>query len=427
MSALERLRAALSGRFQRDALWNFASVAVLGVCGYGLNFLIGRYWGAAPLGVFNQTLAAYIFVSQAAVGGINLSVLRAMSERREDRGHVATVIAGSLPPTLLLASVFTLVFYLLREPVAALLDSPQVAEGIAAATPGLFFFALNKVGMSVVNGAQRMRAFALYTSLRYVLMVVGLGVVAWSDMGPGRIAFLFSFAEGLLFVPLALEVSAQMRAPIAPTWRTWTREHLVYGVKSMGSGMLMELNSRLDVLMLGVFLADGPVGVYSFAALVAEGVFQLLVVLQNNYNPLLAQHLAAGRIAELEQLIAKGKRITYLLMFGVGAATVAVFPVFLWVLDRAEFAAGWLPLTLLVGGIVAIAGYMPFLQVLLMANKPAWHTRLMFSVVLLNAYFNALLIPCFGLSGAAAATAIAMLGSVLMLRVLARREVGLKL
>jgi O-antigen/teichoic acid export membrane protein len=179
--------------------------------------------------------------------------------------------------------------------------------------------------------------------------------------------------------------------------------------------------------MLGVFLADGPVGVYSFAALVAEGVFQLLVVLQNNYNPLLAQHLAAGRIAELEQLIAKGKRITYLLMFGVGAATVAVFPVFLWVLDRAEFAAGWLPLALLVGGIVAIAGYMPFLQVLLMANKPAWHTRLMFSVVLLNAYFNALLIPCFGLSGAAAATAIAMLGSVLMLRVLARREVGLKL
>ncbi len=423
---LARLRASSSGKFQRDALWNFGSVAVLGVCGYGLNFLIGRYWGSAPLGVFNQVMAAYIFFSQAAVGGVNLSVLRAMSEHRSDRARVAAIIAGSLPPTLALASVFTLCFYFSRHAVADLLDSPGVAEGMAMATPGLFFFALNKVGMSVVNGAQRMRAFAIYTSLRYMLMVAGLGLVAWFDMSSARIAFLFSFAEGVLFVPLAVEVAAQMNAPRAG-WRPWQREHLVYGVKSAGAGMLMELNSRIDVLMLGFFLSDGPVGVYSFAALVAEGVFQLLVVLQNNYNPILAQHLAAGRLAELAPLIAKGKRVTYALMFAVGVATLAVFPIFLWVLDRVEFTAGWAPLSILVGGIVAISGFMPFLHALLMGNRPAWHTRMMASVVIVNMFLNAVLIPFYGLVGAAAATAVAMVWSVVALRVLARRELGLAL
>ncbi len=423
---LARLRASSSGKFQRDALWNFGSVAVLGVCGYGLNFLIGRYWGAAPLGVFNQVLAAYIFFSQAAVGGVNLSVLRAMSEHRDDRAKVAAIITGSLPPTLGLASVFTIAFYLARNSVADLLESPEVAEGMALAAPGLFFFALNKVGMSVVNGAQRMRAFAIYTSLRYMLMVAGLGVVAWLDLSAGRIAFLFSFAEGLLFVPLAFEIAAQMNAPRAG-WRPWQREHLVYGVKSAGAGMLMELNSRIDVLMLGYFLSDGPVGVYSFAALVAEGVFQLLVVLQNNYNPILAQHLAAGRLTELAPIVAKGKRVTYALMCVVGAATLAVFPIFLWVLGREAFAAGWTPLMLLVGGIVAISGFMPFLHALLMGNRPAWHTRMMASVVIVNVFLNAVLIPHFGLLGAAAATATAMIGSVLFLRLLTRRELGLEL
>lgn len=422
-----RARAAASGKFHRDELWNFGSVAVLGLCGYGLNFLIGRFWGDEPLGVFNQVLAAYVFFSQAAVGGINLSVLRAMSEHRDDRSQVATLIAGSLPPTFALAIVFTLAFYLSRNAVAQLLDSPGVAEGMAAATPGLFFFALNKVGMSVVNGAQRMRAFAIYTSLRYMAMVAGLGVVAWQGLSSNRIAFLFSFAEGLLFIPLAVEVARQMSAPIRATWTTWRREHLVYGVKSAGAGMLMELNSRIDVLMLGYFLADGPVGVYSFAALVAEGVFQLLVVLQNNYNPILARHIAAGELAKLQPIIAKGKRVTYALMVGVGAATLAVFPVFLWVLDRDEFAAGWLPLTTLIGGIVAISGFMPFLHTLLMANRPAWHTRLMASVVIINIFLNAVFIPFWGLLGAAAATAVAMLWSVVGLRILVAREVGLRL
>jgi O-antigen/teichoic acid export membrane protein len=422
-----RLGAALSGKFQRDALWNFASVGVLGLCGYGLNFLIGRFYGSAPLGVFNQVMAAYIFFSQAAVGGINLSVLRAVSENREDRSRVATIVAGSLPPTLALATLFALAFYFARHAVADLLDSPGVAEGMAAAAPGLFFFALNKVGMSVVNAAQRMRAFAIYTSLRYVLMVAGLGVAAWSGMSADRLAFLFTFAEGLLFVPLALEVARQMAAPIATNWRAWRREHLVYGIKSAGAGMLMELNSRIDVLMLGFFLADGPVGVYSFAALVAEGVFQLLVVLQNNYNPLLAQHLAAGRMKELEAVVARGKRLTYALMLGVGVATLAVFPAFLWVLEREEFAAGWVPLAFLVGGIVAISGFMPFLQTLLMANRPAWHTRLMASVVIVNIFLNAVLIPFYGLAGAAAATAVAMAWSVVALRLVVRREVGLRL
>src|SRR5882672_2798832 len=290
--ALQTLRLVLRGKFQRDAAWNFASVAVLGICGFTLQIVIGREYRSAPLGVFNQVMAAYIVFGQAAVGGINLSTLRGISESRGDRGRVTAIIWGAALPTVALAAACTTLFWFSRGFFAEHLESPGVAAGMEVAAPGLFFFALNKVSMSIVNAAQRMRAFAIYSSLRYVLMVGGLLVVMATGMSSDRIAFLFTFAEGLLFVPLAVEVWLQTSRPFPPGWLVWTREHLRYGIKSVASGMLLELNSRVDVLVIGWFMDDGAVGVYSIAAMVAEGLFQLLVVLQNNYNPLIAQHVA---------------------------------------------------------------------------------------------------------------------------------------
>jgi O-antigen/teichoic acid export membrane protein len=191
--------------------------------------------------------------------------------------------------------------------------------------------------------------------------------------------------------------------------------------------MLLELNSRIDVLMLGLFLDDGSVGVYSFAAFVAEGVYQVLVVLQNNYNPILAEHISAGKLRELEAIVHKGRRVTYALFTGVALLAFFGFPVLLHVLGRAEFASGWLPFGLILLGMLIASGYMPFAQSLLMANRPGWHTLMMSSVVAVNVFGNAALIPSLGLAGAAAATGLCLVCATVILRDMVARLVGLRL
>jgi len=232
---------------------------------------------------------------------------------------VTALVLAAAWPTLLLASLSTAVFYGSRGWVAELLDSPGVATGIAWATPGLFFFAVNKVLLAVTNGVSRMRAFAVFNALRYVLILAGLLVAMALELDSDALAFVFTFSEGLLFLGLAVEVALQLGRGAAAGWVRWSFEHLRYGLKSAASGMLLELNSRVDVLMVGYFLDDARVGIYSYAAILAEGVIHPLVVLQNNYNPLLAQHVAAGRKAELRSMTRSGKRTTYLLMGAVCA------------------------------------------------------------------------------------------------------------
>ena len=426
--AAAALRGRTQGRFQRDVLWNFGSLAVLGVSGIALNLLIAAVYGASALGVFNQVVAAYIFFSQAAVGGIDRSVLRATAEHADDRRMVTTLVLAAAWPTLLLASLATAAFWLARGPIAGALDSPGVATGMAWAAPGLFFFAVNKVLLAVTNGVRRMRAFAVLNALRYVLILAGLLVAIALDFDSDRLAFVFTFAEGILFLCLAFEVGRLLTRVAGRAWLDWSLEHLRYGVKSMVSGMLLELNARVDVLMVGLFLDDARVGIYSFAAILAEGVFQLLVVLQNNYNPLLAQHLASRRYEELRAMVAKGRRTTYLLMGAACAFAVVVYPIYVMLVgDREEFWESWLPFGVLMAGMFAASGYMPFAQMLLMANRPGWHTFMMIGIVAVNVVGNYLLIPVFDIVGAAMGTAISLLSSVVLLVAMVRWRVGVRL
>lgn len=423
-------------RFDQALVWNVGSLVVLGVSGILLNVLIGRLYDESTLGVFNQALAAYIFFSQLAVGGVNSSVLRAIAERREDRERVTSVIVGGVALTACLATVTTLLYWLASGIVASWLDSPNTATGIVASAPGLFFFALNKIGLSVVNGVQRMRAFAVYTALRYFLILVGLLGFLLLDVHRANgayLAFVFSFSEGVLFLFLLVEVLRQIARPIAPAWREWARTHLSYGVKSMASGVLLELNARVDVLMIGHFMSDAFVGIYTVAAMIAEGVYQLLVVLQNMYNPILAREFAAQRFDELLVTIRKARVRTYAAMFGVGAVAVLLYPHVVRIMmgeggERGlDYSQSWTPFALLMLGIWLASGYIPFAQTLLMANQPAWHTLYMVLTVLFNVIGNWILIPIWGLPGAALSTANSMFLSVFVLKALVRSRTSLRL
>ncbi len=415
-------------KFKSDVLWNFASIAVLGASGILINVFVVDTFDTAALGVYSQVWAWYVFFSQLAVGGVDLSVLKAVSAHSKDRKELAEIVVGALVPTVALAALATSIFYFGRNAIAGFEQSDSVAIGVAAAAPGLFFFALNKVLFGVVNGLQRMRAFALLQSARYVLMLAGFFVVAKSGMGPARVAFLFSFAEGILFLMLALEVGVRIPWRAAGDWRIWSKTHVVYGAKSFLSGVLLELNSRVDVILLGVFLEDGPVGVYTFASMIAEGVFQLMVKLQNNYNPRIAQFVARGELRELEAMVKKGRVASWLLMFAVGAIGVALYPFALrYVPNGASLAASYAPFAILIGGIALAAGYMPFQQTLLMANRPGWHTAMMLVMVAANVIGNLILIPIWGLPGSALATAIAMLISVIVLRVFVAKQLGARI
>jgi O-antigen/teichoic acid export membrane protein len=309
------------------------------------------------------------------------------------------------------------------------LDSPAVGEGMLWAAPGLFCFAVNKLLLGVVNGLRRMRAFALYLSLRYVLIAAGLVIARVEHVPADHLAGIWTFTEGTLLVVLSGELVATVRLSRATGWLAWTRQHLDYGVRGVLATLAYEINTKLDVWMLGVLIADkAAVGVYALAAALNEGVMQLAVVLQNNLDPLIARLLGEGDRAELHALVKRSRRWFVPALTAVCAAAAAMFPVGIpWLIGDPGFAAGAIPFVILMAGIAIASPYLPFAHLLLMARRPGWHTVLVVATIAVNAIGNVALIPRLGLTGAATSTAGTVVVSALLLRGLARWRAGVRL
>ncbi len=423
MDALARARHLRTG-----VAWNLVPVLVLAVVGLGLNFAIGGLWGAGALGAFNQVTTVYFVLAAFGAISINFSVLRAVAEAPEDGPRVGAIVLGGLVPSVVLAALVSALFLGVRGPVARLFGSEAVATGMSWAAPGLFCFIVNKVLLGVVNGLSRMRAYAVYTSLRYVLIAIGLGL-GWGLALPAEaLPGIWTFTEGTLSLVLCIEVAATVSFRSRAGWTRWLVQHLSYGMRGFAAVLLLEINSRLDIWMLGPAFSDTLVGVYSMAASMAEGASQLAVVLQVNLNPQLAGHLAGDRRADIQALVKGTRRWFVPLMVALSTLSILLYPVVIpWLTGNPEFEAGAAPFALLMLGLILSAPWLPFNQILLMGSRPGWYTLYVGVGVAANVVACFVLIPRYGLIGAALGASAALLISSLLLRPMVAALLGVKL
>jgi O-antigen/teichoic acid export membrane protein len=417
-------------RLRRDIGWNLVSVVLLGAVGLGLNFAIGGFWGADALGSF--TLVTIPFFAFAVTGacGLQYAVLRAIAERPDDRDRVAVVAVGALVPGIILAALVTLVFIAARGPMGDLLASPAVTEGVLYAAPGLFCFSVNKIILGVTNGLRRMRAYAIYTSLRYLLIAAGVITAKVLGLRADQLPVIWTIAECTLFCVLVVELlrTVAVARGFARGWMTWARKHLDFGVRGVLATLAAEVNSKIDVWLLGVALPDSRVGIYSLASSLYEGAMQIAVVLQNNLNPLMAKAIADGDLPAVELLARRVRRWFVPAMIAICALAALAYPILVPTLlgDRA-FADGAPAFAIMMTGLALASPWLPVNQILLMASKPGWYTVTIVIVLAVNVVGNFGLIPLFEVKGAALAAAASMTASAILIVVMARRKVGVKL
>lgn len=416
-------------RLRRDVIWNLAPVVLLGVVGLGLSFAVAAWWGPAAYAVFNLVTTAYFAFAVIGTCGLQYSVLRAVAERSDDRDRVAAVVVGALVPSVVLAALATAAFLALRPVIADWLDSEGVARGMTWAAPGLFCFSINKLLFGIVNGMRRMRVLAIYTSLRYLMIAGGLGLARATDIDADHLAGIWTFTEVGTMVVLTCELLATVDLRRGAGWRAWVKVHVDYGLRGVLATLAFELNTKLDVWMLGVVVADkAAIGVYALAAALNEGVAQLANVVQNNLDPIIARLFADRDTDELRALVRRIRRWFIPAMIAICAISAAAFPLVIPpMIGNPAFEAGTIPFAIFMLGTAIASPYLPFAHLLLMAKRPGWHTCLLIAAFVFNVAGSMVLIPRFGVSGAACSMAATTVVSALLMRLLARSRLGLRI
>jgi len=398
----------ISKQFNSDLIWNFLSLAILASAGIIINIFIARYYGSVYLGVFNQVFAFYIFLSQFAICGIHFSTLKYISHKQNELDRVGVIIFSALVLCLPISLIFSLLTYLMRNVISELFDSSDLGFGLMLIAPGLIFFSINKILLSVFNGMNLMRAYAFFQAGRYILIMCGiLSLYVFSFPGEylslsltiaeilltvGMITYLFCFVISIKNISIS---------------EYWISKHVSFGLRGFMSGALSELNTRIDVISIGFFLNDSMVGIYSFASTIAEGFGQLSIVVRRNIDPYLGNYFSNKDFAAIELLSKKIKRRFPIFMFLISLCFIFVYPLILnFFVGSVEFQLSTQVLIILIVGIILNSFYRPFLGILLQGGKPGKHTFMVSLLIIINIFGNILLIPYYGIYGAAIATAL---------------------
>lgn len=397
----------LSDRFCRDVGWNLGSVAVLAVCGFALNIVIGRFYGAAVFGVFSQVLAVYYIFSQLAVGGFVFSTLNFTASHGEDREAVRRIIASALWLTAGLASVVCGAAFFMAGWIGRLFASDGIRQGLLWVLPGLWCFALNKVLLMALNGLRHMRAYAVFTALRYALMLGSVVGLTLAGADAGMLPLCLALGE-IVLLPLLAGYLFRLHPPAFQGLRPWFGRHLHFGGYAFFSGLLMDVNLKVDVILLGYFLSDRVVGVYNFAAMLAiEGLYQIVVVVQMNMNPLLSRLKKENLLGELRRYVRRAMMILSPALAVVSCVIAWLYPMLtLWLTGSRDFVPGRLYFMVLMAGIVIGSSHLPFLFVLNQWGHPGWFTLFLLAIVTTNFFCNWLLIPLWGALGSALGTGL---------------------
>ena len=413
------------GRLAAGAVWSMAGFAVLAASGLAFNALIGRWYGAEAVGILNQVFAVYIVLAMVSGLGVQLSVLHHLAHHSTEPATARAIVTAALVLTAALSLAVSLAAWAATPALAWALDSRAVGQGFLWALPGVFFFALNKVMLNALNSLFQIRALAVFQSLRFVLAIAILALIIGLDLPATATPGCLSGAEILLVVALGIYLRRHIGpVPMADLSR-WIGRHLHFGVKCVLGGVVSELNTRVDVLMLGIFVSDRQVGIYSIAALVVEGLAKLADVLRFPINPYLSSEIAAGRLDELVRHLRWAVRTSYAAVAAMVLVAAALYPLLpKVVINDPDFDASIIPFAILAAGLAAGGGYRPLNLILSQAGYPGRQTLLHLFNAGANVVLNIALIPLLGINGAALATAIVFVLNVGLIKGLFHRATG---
>lgn len=413
-------------KLSQDIAWSLGSFAVLAISGIVINIVITALRDAAALGVFNIAYAVYIIASQFAVWGMHYSVLRHAAYYADDAGERGRMLMTAVACTLAMGLVAAAVVAA-GEPLFAWAFSSQTTGGaIRNAACGLLLFPVNKVLLAYLNGLRLMKAYSIIQAARYLMLMALVSGLAASSLPIETTSFGFLLAElGTALLVVAYLTKCRLAQALSFSLE-WRNRHFRFGTKGLMAGMFAEVNSRVDVLMIGFFLSDRATGIYSFAAMLVDGLYHVLAMIRLNFNPIL---VAAVRDRDWElamRLRAQACRLIVPVAILLAITLLAAYYVLAASVISVEkgLLAGLPSLAILLAGVTAISFLVPFDNLMMVSGHPGYQTVQQLATVGANILVAALLLPLLGIEGAAIGTAASYFAGIAVLVVFSHRLLG---
>ncbi|GAA2353363.1 polysaccharide biosynthesis protein [Catellatospora methionotrophica] len=429
------------GRVMRSSLFNLVGAGVSALAGLALTVVVTRGFDASVAGVLFTLTSVFLILSAAALLGAETGVVYLLAQQRvrEETGKIrATVRIATIP--VVVASIVLAVGLWFAAPWLVDIMLPDAPAGTVAAIRvfGVFLptSTITGVHLAVGRGLGTTRPNVMVMRVLrpglQLLGVVAVLIAGWTSSVALALAWSLPYALGLV---VAVLWSAKLRRkaersgkqPVeAPTREDWGR-FWRYASPRAGTGLAQLALQRLDVVLMAALRGPVDAALYTaatrFLVIGQLGGQALGQTVQHRFSGLLAQnqHDEANRLYQMTT--------TWLIAL--------IWPFYLtWAIFGGQlmtvFGQGYTA-----GGDAGVVGIVLSLTMLVATacgmvstvQEMAGHTGVAFFQTMLalvvNVVLNIVLIPSYGIVGAAIAWSTALLIKNLLPLVQLQRRHGL--
>jgi O-antigen/teichoic acid export membrane protein len=418
----------------RGGALNIAGTIANAVFGFALGVVITRGLGSDGAGVFFEAIALFTILTTVGQLGADVGVVRWIPRYLADgrRQDVRSCLRAAISPVVLASGILGALLFVFAPDISDLIvrgENPDAATPyLRVLGPSLPLATVSKVLLSAMRGFGTMVPFvaieyffksALRPLLALVVLAAGLGTVA--------VAFAWAVPVAAGFVAALAWAAAILRRERAAASRR-SKERLgaakgasrpVAGARAVAVEFWRFTGYRalaaafgvailwLDVLLVGMLASSREAGVYAAASrLVTAGLFALT-----------AAFLVMG--PQISALLARGERERAQAVYQTSTCWLAAisFPIYITLALFAplllrvfgdDFTSGDSALVILSLAMLLNMGTGTVGVVLLMAGKSSWNLANTAAALVMNVCLNFMLIPRFGIVGAAAAWAVSI-------------------
>lgn len=433
-----------SSRARHATIARGAVVNILGSCGKALIpayfILITRLFGPATMGVYYLAFVVIDIALTLTVSGFNDGILMYCSRYADDsrdEEKFYRILANGFLLTLGIAALLVAGchFWGLGL-IRARYPQPGFVETVQVMSLAIPFSVLSTVVIAATKSRMNMKWDALLTGFLRPLLLILFALIALaltSDTSGGGLRHL---AQGYLATSIVLAIVAMV---VYLRFFSLRKLFLAFRYFRLEKGLLafvipQNLNrtfntfvTNLDVLMLGYFgLRPEVIGFYGIGGQIVRNIREIKLAFAGSYAPVIVrQHKAGDRVGMGVTMTTVSRWIISIAL--PVAIVITILRQDLLLLFHATFTAdASFMLVLLIppllscsfglaGNIVVMSGY----SLVNLGNSVFVATATLL--------FNALLIPRFGLMGAAMATMLASTVITLLQLVEARYLIGVRM
>ena len=379
-----------------------------GLSAYAFALLISRAYGAAGLGLYSLSVTLLTILVTLGGLGLGASAVRMVPQYAAANNLAAIRHLYGLMVKLVLpiAVAIAALLYVFASFVAeSVFHNPSLAPAFRIVSMVLPLLAIVRVNIEMVRGFKNI-GFSEYLRSLHVPFLGAIILVLMLWIGSDAYAAVTSYSLGVIaaFLLSAPYMVLKLRGfPVRKDKALQSRELLGVSMPML-SGEIMSLSvGRVDMLMIGLLASTTAVGLYDIPFRLAAGVGLILASINMISAPKFSELFWSNDMEGLRRVVRMTSRVLFWSAAPILIALL-VAPTFWLGLFGEEFRGSYLVLILLAIGQFVNAASGSVGCFLNMTGNHKVLGRITVAAILLNIVLNALLIPPFGIIGAAFAT-----------------------